>query len=157
MPEIAVSPTLVATAQPDAATIANLAGGRFAGIVNVRPDGEETDQIGHEETAKVARKAGSSYAYVPVTAGAITEADIRAFQRAFVAAEGLSVAWILDTHPHADHFSAAAYLKAKTGAPTAISARVTQVNIRGGRLPEPEDDGTRYLNIPLDALPGARW
>ena len=28
-----------------------------------------------------------------------------------------------------------------------------QVNIRGGRLPEPEANGRRYLKIPLDALP----
>jgi len=27
-----------------------------------------------------------------------------------------------------------------------------QVNMRGGRLPEPEDNGTRYLKLPLDAL-----
>ena len=27
-----------------------------------------------------------------------------------------------------------------------------QVNIRGGRLPEPEPNGTRYLKIPLDVL-----
>ena len=32
-----------------------------------------------------------------------------------------------------------------------------QVNIRGGRLPEPEDNGRRYLKIPLDALGGAAW
>ena len=31
-----------------------------------------------------------------------------------------------------------------------------QVNIRGGRLPEPEDNGKRYLKIPLDALDGSR-
>jgi glyoxylase-like metal-dependent hydrolase (beta-lactamase superfamily II) len=46
---------------------------------------------------------------------------------AHVAAEGLTVEWILDTHPHADHFSAAHYLKAKTGAPTAIGDRVVEV------------------------------
>jgi glyoxylase-like metal-dependent hydrolase (beta-lactamase superfamily II) len=46
---------------------------------------------------------------------------------AFVAEKGYRLAWILDTHPHADHFSAAAYLKAKTGAPTAIGAKVTEV------------------------------
>lgn len=45
----------------------------------------------------------------------------------FVAERGLSVAWILDTHPHADHFSAAPYLKTKTGAPTAIGERVVDV------------------------------
>ena len=32
-----------------------------------------------------------------------------------------------------------------------------QVNIRGGRLPEPEANGRRYLKIPLDALDGAAW
>lgn len=32
-----------------------------------------------------------------------------------------------------------------------------QVNIRGGRLPDPEDNGKRYLKIPLDALEGAAW
>lgn len=46
---------------------------------------------------------------------------------AYVAAEGLTVEWILDTHPHADHFSAAHYLKQKTGAPTAIGAHVVDV------------------------------
>lgn len=44
-----------------------------------------------------------------------------------VSSNGLSVAWILDTHPHADHFSAAAYLKRQTGAPTAIGERVVEV------------------------------
>ena len=28
-----------------------------------------------------------------------------------------------------------------------------QVNIRGGRLPEPEPNGTRFLKIPLNAFP----
>jgi glyoxylase-like metal-dependent hydrolase (beta-lactamase superfamily II) len=42
-------------------------------------------------------------------------------------AHGLTLEWILDTHPHADHFSAAGYLKDKTGAPTAIGERVVEV------------------------------
>jgi glyoxylase-like metal-dependent hydrolase (beta-lactamase superfamily II) len=46
---------------------------------------------------------------------------------AYIADKGLTVEWILDTHPHADHFSAASYLKGKTGAPTAIGARVIDV------------------------------
>lgn len=45
----------------------------------------------------------------------------------YIAAEGLEVEWILDTHPHADHFSAARYLKEKTDAPTAIGEKVTKV------------------------------
>ena len=35
--------------------------------------------------------------------------------------------WILDTHPHADHFSAAGYLKDRTGAATAIGEKVVEV------------------------------
>ncbi|MHB1207588.1 MAG: MBL fold metallo-hydrolase [Rhodospirillaceae bacterium] len=35
--------------------------------------------------------------------------------------------WILDTHPHADHLSAAAYLKEKTGVRTAIGEKVVSV------------------------------
>ncbi|MHA6645103.1 MBL fold metallo-hydrolase [Mesorhizobium sp. A623] len=45
----------------------------------------------------------------------------------FVDQNGLSVDWILDTHPHADHFSAAHYLARKTGAPTAIGANIAEV------------------------------
>jgi glyoxylase-like metal-dependent hydrolase (beta-lactamase superfamily II) len=44
-----------------------------------------------------------------------------------IAKRGLKVDWILDTHPHADHFSAAAYLKDKLGAPTAIGEKVIDV------------------------------
>jgi glyoxylase-like metal-dependent hydrolase (beta-lactamase superfamily II) len=46
---------------------------------------------------------------------------------AYVREQGLDVQWILDTHPHADHFSAATYLKGKTGAPTAIGEKVVEV------------------------------
>jgi glyoxylase-like metal-dependent hydrolase (beta-lactamase superfamily II) len=45
----------------------------------------------------------------------------------YIADHGFVVEWILDTHPHADHFSAANYLRTKTGAPTAIGARVRDV------------------------------
>ncbi len=45
----------------------------------------------------------------------------------YIQENGLTVEWILDTHPHADHFSAARYLKDKTGAPTAIGEKVTEV------------------------------
>lgn len=45
----------------------------------------------------------------------------------FVARKGYEIDWILDTHPHADHFSAASYMKEKTGAPIAIGEKVTEV------------------------------
>ena len=44
-----------------------------------------------------------------------------------VVAEGLRVAWIIDTHVHADHLSAAAYLKRATAAKLAIGVEVGRV------------------------------
>jgi glyoxylase-like metal-dependent hydrolase (beta-lactamase superfamily II) len=44
-----------------------------------------------------------------------------------VAREGLTVEWVLDTHPHADHLMAAADLKATTGAPMAIGEKVVDI------------------------------
>jgi glyoxylase-like metal-dependent hydrolase (beta-lactamase superfamily II) len=41
--------------------------------------------------------------------------------------EGLSVEWILETHVHADHLTAAPYLKAKLGGRLAIGARIDTV------------------------------
>lgn len=46
---------------------------------------------------------------------------------ALIRERGLTVDWILDTHPHADHFSAAAYLQDKLDAPTAIGEKVVEV------------------------------
>src|SRR3954453_2580623 len=45
----------------------------------------------------------------------------------YASERNLRVAWILDTHPHADHLSAAAYLREMTGAPTGIGERVVEV------------------------------
>ncbi len=45
----------------------------------------------------------------------------------FVIGRALLVDWVLDTHPHADHFSAAPYLAEKLGAPRAIGAKVVEV------------------------------
>src|SRR5690349_11229233 len=52
------------------------------------------------------------------SAAAILEAAAR---------DGARVRWILETHAHADHLSAAAWLKERTGAPTAIGAGIVQV------------------------------
>jgi glyoxylase-like metal-dependent hydrolase (beta-lactamase superfamily II) len=45
----------------------------------------------------------------------------------YIEAHKLTLEWILDTHPHADHFSAGGYLKDRSGAPTAIGERVKEV------------------------------
>ena len=46
---------------------------------------------------------------------------------AFVQSKGLTVQWILETHAHADHLSAAHYLRSKLGGKIAIGAAITQV------------------------------
>lgn len=41
--------------------------------------------------------------------------------------KGLAVEWVLDTHPHADHLMASAQLGERTGAPTAIGAKIREI------------------------------
>ncbi|GAB2722651.1 MBL fold metallo-hydrolase [Halomonas garicola] len=45
----------------------------------------------------------------------------------FIRAEGLSVEWVLETHVHADHLSAAPYLHEQLGGWTGIGANITVV------------------------------
>ncbi len=63
--------------------------------------------------------------YDPKAARTATRSADRVLQH--LRSEGLRVQWILETHVHADHLSAAAYLKEALGAPVAIGARVTEV------------------------------
>lgn len=72
---------------------------------------------------------------------------------AYVSEQGLTVEWILDTHPHADHFSAGAYLKEKTGAQTAIGAHIIDVqNLWKGlyNWPEFPADGRQWDRLFAD-------
>ena len=50
------------------------------------------------------------------------------------AALGLTVEWALETHAHADHLSAADYIRRKTGAKIGIGARITEVQARFRQL-----------------------
>lgn len=241
MPITAISEKLSVSPQPSVADIALLRDKGFKTLINNRPDNEDPDQPGTQAESQEAKHCDLSYSFIPVTAGTITEADVRAFQRAvdesegpvfahcrtgaralslyligevldgrmapgevvefgrsrgydtnaaaawlkqqsarsprvkgffdkrtwsvqyvvsdratrkcaiidpvldfdekagatatinadaildYIRNEGLTVEWILDTHPHADHFSAAQYLKEKTGARTAIGERVVDV------------------------------
>lgn len=56
-------------------------------------------------------------------------ADSRSIDAILAEAEaaGLSVEWVLETHAHADHLSAAPVVKAKTGARIGIGAHITRV------------------------------
>ena len=65
----------------------------------------------------------------------------------YVHENDLTVEWILDTHPHADHFSAAGYLSEKTGAPTGIGEQVVRV----------QDLWRRIYNWPAFPADGSQW
>jgi uncharacterized protein (TIGR01244 family) len=70
-----------------------------------------------------------------------------------IAKHDLKVAWILDTHPHADHFSAAHYLRGKTGAPTGIGAQIVAVQKLWQRIynmPELPVDGSQWDHLFAD-------
>ena len=83
---------------------------------------------------------------------------------------GLRITWILETHAHADHLSAAQYLKAKTGAKVGIGADIGKVqkifnplfNIEaandGGEFDRLFGDGDRLalgeLTLEVMATPG---
>jgi len=53
---------------------------------------------------------------------------------AYVKSIGLSVTWLLETHAHADHLSAAPYLKTKLGGTLAISSQIIEVQQVFGKL-----------------------
>lgn len=72
---------------------------------------------------------------------------------AFIGERGLKVEWILDTHPHADHFSAAKYLNQKTGAPTAIGSEIVRVQKLWKdiyNLPDLPADGSQWDKLFAD-------
>jgi glyoxylase-like metal-dependent hydrolase (beta-lactamase superfamily II) len=52
----------------------------------------------------------------------------------FVSSHNLKVKWLLETHAHADHFSAAPYLQEKLGGQIAIGAEITTVQNVFGKL-----------------------
>jgi glyoxylase-like metal-dependent hydrolase (beta-lactamase superfamily II) len=57
------------------------------------------------------------------------KADVRSAEAIlkFAADTGLTIAWVLETHAHADHLSGAPYIKAKTGAKVAIGEHIRDV------------------------------
>ena len=80
-------------------------------------------------------------------AGAITSQSAQALLD-YLRDAGIEVVWILDTHPHADHFSAAPWLAERLGAPTAIGDHVTEVQALWKEIYNMPDD------FPTD---GSQW
>jgi len=71
-----------------------------------------------------------------------------------VKAKGLTVAWILETHVHADHLSAAPYLREKLGGKIAIGENVKKVqHVFGDLFNEPDNfcrDGSQFDHLFTD-------
>ncbi|MBU2340173.1 MAG: MBL fold metallo-hydrolase, partial [Alphaproteobacteria bacterium] len=60
---------------------------------------------------------------------------------AYAKREGLKVSWLLETHAHADHLSAAPYLQEKLGGELAIGAGIVTVQTVFGKI---FNEGTRF-------------
>lgn len=86
----------------------------------------------------------------------------------YVRAQALSVQWILETHAHADHLSAAALLKEQLGGRTGIGRAITQVQDLFKSLfhlePDFATDGSQFDQlfeegdpVPLGPLTGRVW
>ena len=84
---------------------------------------------------------------------------------AAVERQGLTVAWVLETHAHADHLSAGHYLRDRIGAPVGIGARIHEVQATfapkfGMATPGPEvfdrlfADGERFAlgDLPVEVI-----
>lgn len=73
---------------------------------------------------------------------------------AFVQAEKLDVAWVIDTHVHADHLSAAAYIQSKLGGRLGIGEHIRSVQRSFGKLfnagQEFRSDGSQFDHLFTD-------
>ncbi|MFD2579928.1 MBL fold metallo-hydrolase [Novosphingobium colocasiae] len=72
---------------------------------------------------------------------------------AYVSEQRLSLQWLLETHAHADHLSAAHYLRGKTGAPIVIGAQIVEVQRTFAALFEADDvraDGSQFDRLVSD-------
>ncbi len=89
-----------------------------------RPTGS-LQYVFHDPATKRGAIIDPVWNYFP-EAGAVTTQSADEIL-AYIAAAGLSIDWVLDTHPHADHFSAGPYLAEKLGVPHGIGEKVIGV------------------------------
>src|SRR3954447_11388860 len=64
---------------------------------------------------------------------------------AAAAAEGVTLSWVLETHPHADHLSAADYIRTRTGAQVGVGTGIREVQARFGPMFDADEaDGADF-------------
>lgn len=73
---------------------------------------------------------------------------------AFIQTAGLNLQWILETHVHADHLSAAPYIQQRLGGQIGIGARITDVQTTFGKVfnegTEFQRDGSQFDRLFAD-------
>lgn len=73
---------------------------------------------------------------------------------AFIADQGLTVDWILETHVHADHLSGAPYIRDRVGGKVGIGSRITEVQHTFGEIYNAERgfarDGSQFDHLFAD-------
>ena len=85
-----------------------------------------------DDSARTAAIVDPVLDYEPASAATSTQSADRIVE--FVSTRRLNVAWILETHIHADHLSAASYLRERVGGKTAIGSRVNEVQETFGKI-----------------------
>jgi glyoxylase-like metal-dependent hydrolase (beta-lactamase superfamily II) len=102
-----------------------------------------------DPSAKSAAIIDSVLDYDPKSGRTSTESADRIVEH--VRADNLTVDWILETHVHADHLSAGAYLKAKLGGRLAIGDHVGAVQATFKKIfniePEFRTDGSQFDHL----------
>ena len=90
--------------------------------------------------------------YDPVSGRSSTESVEKI--AAYVDEKGLTVAWIIETHVHADHLTASVWLKNKTGGKSGIGQGITEVQKTFGALFNVTDslpaDGSQFDEVFAD-------
>src|SRR4030081_1473709 len=85
---VRISEKLAVAEQPSPGAFRQFKEDGFTAVINNHPNGEEPHQPGFAAEKCAAKDAGLGYRFIPVTSPQITEADVRAFQKAVADAPG---------------------------------------------------------------------
>src|SRR3977135_905457 len=85
---VRISEKLAVAEQPSPGAFRQFKEDGFTAVINNHPNGEEPHQPGSAAEKCAAEDAGLGYSFIPVTSPQITEADVRAFQKAVADSPG---------------------------------------------------------------------
>jgi glyoxylase-like metal-dependent hydrolase (beta-lactamase superfamily II) len=127
----ATDPTLAAaTAQVERARANPALRPEIAGFFD--PDTNTVSYVVHDPATREAAIVDSVLDFNPNSGRTATTSADRLIN--YVSSHNLKVTWLLETHAHADHFSAAPYLQEKLGGKIAIGEHIVTVQQVFGKL-----------------------